>query len=153
MFHFSDEWRFEARVDAVWPRLSDVEAWPTWWPDYRKAMVRITGPVYDPAFKIDCEVRGPLPLTSRFTLTVVSYHAPQLIEFKSSGDLVGAGRLELAPSDGGSAVSIRWNVSPTAGVMRILSDIPIIRRILEKNHEMVMRSGYEALKRSVEAPS
>jgi len=150
MFRFKNEWNFQAPIPVVWEKLSDIESWPRWWTAFRKSMVRITGTAQQPVLLADCEVRGVIPLTFRFCLEPTHFHAPHLIEFNSSGDLVGSGEFQLGPVDGATRVTIRWDVQGKGFALSLLSAFPVTRILLRWNHKLVMKSGQRALREVVE---
>jgi hypothetical protein len=98
----------------------------------------------------DCEVRGLIPPTVRFCLELTNFHAPHLIKFRSSGDLVGSGEFQLGPVDGATRVTIQWDVRGKGFALSLLSAFPLTRALLRWNHELVMKSGQRALRAAVE---
>ena len=150
MFRFKNEWHLQAPIPVVWDKLSDIESWPQWWTAFRKSMVRITGTARQPTLLVNCEVQGVIPLTIRFCLELTNFHAPHLIKFKSSGDLVGSGEFQLGPVDGATRVTVRWDVRGKGFALSMLSAFPLTRILLRWNHELIMKSGHRALRAAVE---
>ena len=61
------------------------------------------------------------------------------------GELQGRGRWELAPDGDGTLVTYYWNVLTNKWWMNLLS--PIARPFFQRNHDVIMHWGGEALGR------
>ena len=149
-YHFVTNWHFQAPIESVWEELVDVKSWPTWWPSWRKA--RVQGPESKSQLgsTVDNEVRGTLPYSLRFTTEAILLQPPQLLELKSSGDLVGNGKFVLERRDDGTAVTYNWDVGTSNLVFNLLGKLPFVRAMIEKNHDYVMDEGFRGLKQRVE---
>jgi len=150
MYHFVTNWFFKATKERVWQETANMESYPSWWKDLRKAEVRGPEPRLQLGSIVDCEVRGALPYSLRFTVEVTTYQPPDLMVIKSSGDLVGEGRWILESRDDGTASTFYWDVGTTNRVLNLLGKLPFLRKMLEKNHDDVMAKGYEIVKDRIE---
>ena len=149
-YHFVTNWHFHAPIERVWDEIVNVSAWPTWWPSWRKAQHRSGESKPQLGSIMDHEVKGTLPYSLRFTTEVVLFQPPQLMETKSSGELVGNGKFVLEQRDDGTAVTYYWDVATTNPVFNLLGKLSFVRAMIEKNHDYVMDEGYRALKQRVE---
>jgi len=70
---------------------------------------------------------------------------PAIIEGVADGELAGTGKWTLTPRRGGTDVRYDWHVDATKPWMRTLG--PILRPAFEWNHDVIMRWGYEGLRR------
>jgi uncharacterized protein YndB with AHSA1/START domain len=105
-YHFVTNWYFKAPVESVWKELADVKSWPSWWPSWRKAEFHGSESKVQLGTITDNEVKGELPYSLRFSNEVTLLQTPYLMENKSSGDLVGKGKIVLEQQDDGTAVTI-----------------------------------------------
>jgi uncharacterized protein YndB with AHSA1/START domain len=150
-YHLVTRWSFQAPVERVWEELGEVKAWAAWMPPgVWKATVRGSGPAMGVGTVADSKVRGFLPYTLRFSVEVTASEPPTLLEVRSSGDLVGEGRVALSPRDGGTAVTILWDVRTTQAALNLLGHAPFVKPLMEKNHAYVMGRVYRALRPRVE---
>ncbi len=150
-YHFVTRWSFQAPVERLWEELGQVEAWAAWMPPgVWKATLRGAGPAVGMGTVADCKVRGFLPYTLGFSVEVTAFKPLTLLVVRSAGDLVGEGRVALAPRDGGTAVTILWDVRTSQAVMNMLGHAPFVKSLLEKNHGYVMDRVYRALRPRVE---
>ncbi len=152
MYHFVTRWRFDVPIDRVWEEAKNIEAYPSWWSDLKRAETRGVDRALKLGTVVDCEVRGALPYSLRFAVEVVEFEPPRLIAIKSSGDLVGEGRWALEEVGVGTTSTFNWDVGTTNPVLNLLGRLPFVRRMLERNHDDVMLKGYEIVKSRLKAP-
>jgi hypothetical protein len=150
MYHFVTKWFFNAPIERLWKEIEDVESWPTWSKDFKRAVIRGPEPKVQVGSVIDCEVRGDLPYTLRMLLTITALKPPGLMEFTSTGDLAGGGKWVLEPRDAGTAVTEHWDVGMTNPIFDLVSRLPFVKAMMEKNHNDVMDRAYRGLKSRVE---
>jgi uncharacterized protein YndB with AHSA1/START domain len=150
IYHFVTKWFFQAPPERVWEESANMESYPSWWKDLKKAEIRGPESQLQLGSFVDCEVRGALPYSLRFTIEVTTYQPPNLIELKSSGDLVGTGRWVLESKDDGTASTFYWDVGTTNRILNLLGKLPFLRKMLEKNHDDVMAKGYKVVKSKIE---
>jgi hypothetical protein len=139
MYHFVTKWFFDASIDKVWKEIEDLNSWPVWSKDFKRVQIR--GPA---------EVRGKLPYTLRFTVEVATFQPPNLMEFKSTGDLAGTGKWVLEPQEVDTAVTYYWDVGTTNPIFNLLGKLPFVRKLMEMNHDDVMKGAYQGLKDRLE---
>ena len=151
MYHFVTKWFFTVPVERVWEETANIEAYPTWWKNLKKAKLRGPESKLQLGSIADCEVKGALPFSLRFTVEVTAFEPLHLVEIKSTGDLVGTGKWVLETKDNGTQSLFYWDVGTTNPILNILARIPFVKPILEKSHNDVMEKGYEIVKSRVEA--
>jgi uncharacterized protein YndB with AHSA1/START domain len=149
-YHFVTNWYFRAPIDRVWATLTDVKAWPAWWPSWKRAEFRGPELLSQPGSIVDNEVKGSLPYSLRFTTEVTLIQPPERLEIRSSGDLVGSGSWVLERRDDGTAVTYTWDVGTANPVFNVLGKLSFVRAMIEKNHDFVMDEGFRGLKQRVE---
>jgi len=149
-YHFRTDWRFRAPLARTWPVIVSLERYPGWWKDFRRVRLR-SGDGRRPGSIFDCETRGALPYSLRYSLELLRVEEPRLIELRSAGDLIGTGRWELSsPHPSESLATYYWDVATTNPLLNLLA--PLARGLFARNHEQVMARGYEALRRHLETP-
>ena len=151
MYHFVTKWFFTVPFERVWEETANIEAYPTWWKNLKKAKLRGPESKLQLGSIADCEVKGALPFSLRFTVEVTAFEPLHLVEIKSTGDLVGTGKWVLETKDNGTQSLFYWDVGTTNPILNILARIPFVKPILEKSHNDVMEKGYEIVKSRVEA--
>ena len=133
-YHFESQWYFKAPVERVQEELENTSNWPTWSSGIRSARVRAKDGEFSEGSLVDIEVKGPLPFTLKFTLEVTEYRPPTSIAFTSRGNLIGGGRLVLAPSNDGTDVTLYWQVAMQNPVFNFLAKLAPFKALMEKNH-------------------
>jgi hypothetical protein len=147
-YHFVTEWRFRAPLDKVWSVVLDIQHYPGWWKNFRKVEI-VRGDGKSVGSMIECEVRGSLPYSLRYTLEVIEALLHQRIVLRSTGELVGTGRWEFSNVDTFTAKALYfWDVSTTNTILNLIA--PLARRALASNHDRVMANGYQALRLHME---
>ena len=144
-YHFITEWFFPVPVERVWEETSNIETYPTWWENLKKAVIRGTESRLQPGSIVDCEVKGALPFSLRFAVKVTTFEPPRLMEIRSTGDLVGTGKWVLESKDNGTQSIFYWDVGTTNPVLNIIAKFPFVKSMLEKNHDDVMTKGYDVI--------
>jgi uncharacterized protein YndB with AHSA1/START domain len=153
MYHFVTRWFFRAPTERVWDEAANMEGYPAWWKELRSARIRGSESRLRLGSLVDCEVRGSLPYSLRFTAEVTAYEPPRLMEIESTGDLVGTGKWVLEPAEGGTASVFYWDVGTTNPILNLLGKLPFVRVMLVRNHDNVMAKGYEVVRSRIEGPS
>jgi hypothetical protein len=147
-YHFLTKWRFRAPLPTVWSVVLDIENYPGWWKNFRRVRL-VRGDGKSLGSVIDCEVRGSLPYSLKYSLEVMEAEEYHSILLRSSGDLVGTGRWAFSePEPNISAADYSWDVATTNPILNLVA--PFARRALARNHEQVMANGYAALRPHIE---
>lgn len=142
---FRSEWRIAAPVDDVYAALADVEAYPTWWHQVRRArwldersgelVCRSLLP-YDLTFVIEREVEDP---------------AGRVLRGRLTGDLTGESQWTVTADDGHTLAVFDEDVAVGKGMLRAAG--VVARPALRFNHGLMMRSGEHGLRRLLEPQS
>lgn len=147
-YHFVTSWQFRSSLQRVWSVVLDIQHYPGWWKNFRQ--VRIArGDGRSLGSLIECEVRGSLPYSLKYSLEVMEAEEFRHILLRSSGDLAGTGRwafTEAAPSV--ITAQYFWDVATTKRLLNLVA--PLARPALARNHEQVMANGYAALRPRIE---
>lgn len=150
MYHFITKWFFQAPVERVWDEAANMKAYPEWWRNLKKAKMHGPESRLQLGSVVDCEVKGALPFSLRFTVEVTTFQPPNCMEIKSTGDLAGSGKWVLEPQNGGTLSTFYWDVGTTSPILNLLGRIPFVKPMLKKNHDDVMAKGYEIVKSRIE---
>lgn len=149
-FVLISRWRIGCDANAVWDLLTQLEAWPQWWPQVIQARVVHQAPIGASGTRVILTWRTLLGY--RLKIDVENTRRQRdadghcEIEGRSAGDLVGYGLwvIEPLPRSAGSGpaevdVTYRYEVELNKGWMRLLA--PLLRRLFAWNHFAVMRAG------------
>ena len=147
MYHFVTDWSFRAPCSKVWDAIMDVEAYPTWWPSFKKARIRGADKSSAVGVFIDATVGGALG-DLNFTLEVSEVDLHKKLLLKSSGDLRGAGMWVFEHSEDETRVKFYWDVATTSWIMNFIG--LFAKPLLTRSHDSVMASGYKVLKSRIE---
>jgi uncharacterized protein YndB with AHSA1/START domain len=139
-FVFRSEWRLPAPASAVYTVLADVETYPSWWPQVRKAtrLDEVSGELtcrsllpYDLVFRMHQEVRDAEGLVLRASMT---------------GDLNGTSQWTIT-ADGGDATRAVFDEDVSVGSGLVHTAGRLFRPALKFNHDLMMRSGEKGLRK------
>jgi hypothetical protein len=147
-YHFVTDWRFRAALERTWFVVLDIRNYPSWWKNFRRVNL-LKGDGRSIGSVIECEVRGSLPYSLKYSLEVMEAEEYRHLLLKSSGDLVGTGRWEFSsPEVGVSKAVYWWDVATTNPILNLIA--PLAKGLLARNHQQVMANGYAALRPRVE---
>ena len=149
-YHFVTNWTFEASIDRVWQKIVDVEAYPDLWSSIKRATIRGPEPKVQIGSVVDFALKGSLPMLLNFSTEFITFQPSNLIELKSSGDLMGHGKVVLGCQTGGTEFTFYWDVGLTNPLLNLLGKVPFLKSIMEKSHNEVMAIAYGVLKSSLE---
>ena len=146
-FHFDERWIVDAGIESVWAVLERVDQWPEWWTGLTAA--ERVGVGHDDAADISVTpgsrarllVRAPIGWSLRFTIEVDEVEAPNLIRFRSEGDLRGEGRWTLTAFEGVTVIDALWCVTTNRTLIRAM------RPLSGLMHGAVMAAGERGLRR------
>ncbi|ODS29817.1 MAG: Polyketide cyclase / dehydrase and lipid transport, partial [Candidatus Scalindua rubra] len=137
-------------IEKVWEKLINIEAWPSWWGEFKQASIKNAGETLQEGSIVECAVKGGLPYTLRFTMETKSIQPPKFMQFRITGDLQGDYRWVLDSRAGGTAVTAYWDCGTPKPIMNISVQLPFVKGVLERNHSELMANGYRALKSILE---
>ncbi|WP_137824670.1 SRPBCC family protein [Brevibacterium sp. 2SA] len=142
-FHFESVWRVADPLAAVWSVLTDVEAWPQWWPGIAVATTDDSG--VHPGSRAGITVRSPLGVAFDITLSIEGLTPARQVRLVADGDLRGVGVWTLARTGPLTAISSTWCVTTRRRSVRVL------RPVSAGMHGFVMRAGEDGLRRRLSA--
>lgn len=149
-YYFFTNWFLLAPKEKVWEEITDVQSWPKWWHEFKKVTVSEPDSKLKVGSIADCEVKGGMPYTLHFKMTVIELQPPSLIQFNVQGDLEGDYRWVMEPQAGGTVVTAYWDCGTPKPIMNLLGKLPFVKGLMERNHENLMVSGYRVLKSRLE---
>jgi uncharacterized protein YndB with AHSA1/START domain len=142
-FVFRSTWALPAPPDRVYAVLADVERYPRWWPQVRRArrLDEISGELtcrsllpYDLVFVMHQELQDPDSLVLRARM---------------DGDLNGTSQWTITADGDGSQAIFDEDVSVGSGAMRAAGRL--FRPALKFNHDLMMRAGEKGLRAHLRA--
>ena len=144
-FAFDRRWAFDASPAELWQTLSRAEQFPRWWSWLRRFDGDGLSDGLEEGARARCVVRGPVPYTLRFTVTVRRLVPRELIETDVTGDLEGPARLEILPDGSGSRARLAWTVELRDPLLRAASRFA--RPLMEWGHDWVVSAGLRQFRR------
>jgi len=149
-FVLISRWRLDCPAAAAWDLLTDLEAWPRWWPEVLQAEVLHRAPVGQPGTRARLTWRTRLGYRLQIAVTNTRRQRQPdgraEIEGRSEGDLLGRGLWVLEPVAGRHVdVTYRYEVELARGWMRAAA--PLLRRVFAWNHFALMSSGAAGMAR------
>lgn len=137
-FRFDRTFALPVARCRVWSVLQQLDEYPEWWGWLRRFAVP-TGAGLEPGVTAECEVRGPLPYSLHFAVTVEEAVEAERVVTAVTGDLEGPARLELADRDGGCAARLAWEVEIREPALR--GAALVARPVMEWGHDHVVDRG------------
>jgi len=140
-YRFRSEWRLAAAPERVYELLADVETYPKWWPQVRRA--RRLG---DGIGELTCRSLFPYDLT--FVMRrVVEDPDGFVLRAELSGDLNGTSQWTIRAAGQDSIAVFDEDVSVGSGKLRAAGRL--LRPALRFNHDLMMRAGERGLQESL----
>ena len=142
-YRFRSVWTVDASATRLFTALEDVETYPRWWPEVRRAR-RVDEDT------VHFTVRSVLP----YDLELVAHRIRRgsdevVLEARLSGDLEGRSRWTLEAVDGGGArATFEEDVVVQKPLMRRLAWLA--RPAFRGNHALMMRRGNRGLRRHLD---
>ena len=147
-YSFITHWHLRCPLETVWEAIFHSERWPSWWNGLQSVIELEPGD----RNRVGCVRRfawkGRLPYTLVVDMQVTRVEPPVALESLATGELEGTGRWCLSRDDEETTVRYEWNVRTTKRWMNLLA--PLARPLFALNHDVVMRSGAQGLKRLLE---
>lgn len=137
-YHLVDKYRLSSNREAVWDALQAVPRWPSWW-RWLKSVDVIKQPASEDGVGGTYRNRIDSPLRYGFTYQtkIVDTSRPDTISLRSTGDLEGRGRFDLADDpSGGTDLTFTWLVHTPKWWMNLMA--PVGRPAFVWNHDRLM---------------
>lgn len=132
---------FDRDPAMVWAVLSRPQDYPRWWGWLR----RIESDGLTEGSTARCVIRAPVPWALHLDLHVKRVVPQRRIDVIASGDLVGAGALELAEHPAGSEARMTWELEPHR---RLLAAVGLLSRpLLQWGQDWVVSTGARQFQR------
>ncbi|WP_229959248.1 hypothetical protein [Arthrobacter sp. zg-Y750] len=158
LYNLPSCWLLPAGPEEIWALVAGSDmSWPRWWPgctleELTTAPEAATGTDDARLLATTAALQFRAALGYRLSISIRPTRAdfPRLIEFDAGGDLVGTGRIRLAPDPRvpqRTRMLIDWRVTPTRPWMRLLT--PVARPVFTAAHSMLMRRGEQGLRREL----
>jgi hypothetical protein len=137
-FVFRSQWRLPAAPRHVYDVLADVETYPVWWPQVRRA--RRFG---ESSGELTCRSMLPYDLVFVMHQDLVD---PQslVLRAKMEGDLNGTSQWTVTADGEGSLAVFDEDVSVGHGLVSVAGRL--FRPALKFNHDLMMRAGEKGLR-------
>lgn len=147
-FRFRSTWVIDAPRDRLFDALHDYEQWPTWWPGAESMCELEPTGAGGIGGRGRYEWRSPVGYRLRFDGVATAVDRPSRLSGTVEGDLRGSGTWWLFDGPAGATVIVYlWEVEAARTWLRVLS--PLLRPVLEANHDRLMRSGASGLARHI----
>lgn len=142
-YSFLSRWDVPATPERCWGELQRMlrPGAVSWW---RAVRVAEAPPALGPGSEVVLVVRSPLGYRLRVQLRVTEIVEGRSVAATSTGDLRGAGRLDIVAAAGGSILTWRWDVE--TGKRWMNAAAPALRPIFVRAHTHVMRRGEAGLR-------
>ncbi len=136
---FQSVWHIDAPLHDLYVVLSDVTAYPAWWPE-----IRTVTPLGDNRFEM--VARSTLPYELRFVSEEdATERRPDVIRARLSGDLEGFARWTIVELPaGGCRLVYDQEVDTNKRLLDTLA--PVARLAFKGNHTLMMRHGQAGLR-------
>ena len=128
-------YRFEVPPGVLWPALTRVDQYRTWWPWLRG----FEGAAFGPGARWTCVVQPPLPYSLRFTIALEEVVPERLATAVIDGDITGTARLEVAALEDGSEARLVSALAPANPLLRAIA--AVARPVAQLGHDWVLDTG------------
>lgn len=143
-FQFRSQWRLPAAPQQVYDVLADVETYPQWWPQVRKAR-RID----DVSGELTCRSLLPYDLVFRMHQELRDGDG-LVLRAQMDGDLNGSTQWTIT-SDGNGAAYAVFDEDVSVGSGLLSAAGRLFRPALKFNHDLMMRAGEKGLRKHLSA--
>lgn len=126
----------DARIEQVWPVLSDIEGQPRWMHDMKSVHMTTPGPTrvgssgWSTVRMLGISVTDPV--------TVTEMVPPYRFAISHDGTFTGGGVLTLEPGADGTTTIVRWDetlVGPVLPHVAALAMAPVFRHVFQRDLE------------------
>lgn len=121
----------------MWAALTRVDQYREWWPWLRA----LDADCLAVGERWSCIVQPPLPYRLRFTLTLTSVTAPELVAAEIDGDITGSAQVALAPLATGCELRLTSSLAAIGSVLRLVTRRA--RPVAVWGHDRVLDTGVE----------
>jgi len=136
-FHFARTWKLDVTPERFWDTISRTDDYRSWWPWLRE----FDADGIHQGAKWRAEIQSPLPYALRVQLELDEVVECERLAADVSGDIEGWATLDLAATEGGSAIDIEWDMRPRSRAMQMAA--VLARPLLRWSHEWVLARGLD----------
>ena len=116
--------------------MLDFDAYRGWWP----WLTEFDPPPLETGAATRAVVRAPAGYRLRLDLTLAEVAAPERAVIEVAGDVTGRSTVTVAPTDGGSRVTLAWSLAPERRLLRALG--VVARPVLVRGHDRILDDGF-----------
>ena len=128
-------YRFPVGPEALWPVLTRVEDYRSWWPWLRG----FDATAFEAGAAWSCVVQPPLPYSLRFRILLHEVDPARCALATVEGDIVGDARLELIAIDEGCEARLVSRLAPANPLLRTIARVA--RPVAQLGHDWVLDTG------------
>jgi len=115
-FRFDRAWDFAVSPEELWATLERTDQYRSWWPWLRE--FRVEGDGLTAGSSAHAVIQAPLPYQLRCVINVHDATPARRLVGSVSGDLEGPARLELNPTESGTAARLAWTLEVRSSLLR-----------------------------------
>lgn len=142
-YKFLTVWKFDTPLQKIFDVVHDTDTYHLWWRGQGKVERIKGGNAMGVGAVRKFRTRSVLPYTLTYTGTVLEVEPYTKVVGTVEGELEGMGTWYFDYDGHTSTVKYQWIVKTNSRMMNVLT--PVMRRVFEWNHNVVMRWGGEGL--------
>jgi hypothetical protein len=139
---------FRISSDELWNAIGRTDRFASWWSWLQEFNVDGNDEGLHAGTVLRGVVAPPVPYRMRVSVEIVTASAPSQIEAAVHGDLEGAARLTVRPTESGSAIDISWKVEMMQAPMRLACRYAY--PLIKWGHDRVVEMTVSSFRRHVE---
>lgn len=140
-------YEFATTPEKLWDTIQEVDQFQDWWSWLEE--FRLEGDALKAGSVLTGVVAPPLPYRMRLRVELVRVERPTLIDAVIHGDLKGAARLEMRPSEVGTRAEVAWTVEMMQRPMRLADRVA--HPLLQWGHDRVVEITVAGFRRRLES--
>ena len=148
-YYFKTTHSFQEKADILWNTVIDVQSWPSIWKEFKEIKFAGNEETIKQKSIIHCKVKSLLPIIISFSVEIIEIENLNYIAIISRGDFVGSGKWILTEKETFTESSFEWRVRTTNSFINLINNLPFGRKLLEYNHNRIMKKGQNALIRKL----
>lgn len=129
----------------LWREITDLKRFEQWWSWLRD--LRVVPDEIATGTELSFSVVSPLPHRLRFVVTFTEVVEERLIRAAVAGDVRGTASVEIEAHDGGSRMTLAWDLEPTATPMRVL--VRLARPLIVRTKDWAISVAVSSFRRHV----
>jgi hypothetical protein len=146
-YRFVTTTEIAAPVERVWPEVSQLEKWVTWWPGLVAVREVEPGDQGLRGALVEFTFKSRLPYSLSFQGRITRVDALQRMDIEAVGELEGVAIYEIEDRGQVTRQRLTWTVKTTKPWMNVLA--PVARPFFAWNHDVLMKAGARGLARKL----